>query len=122
MEDGAQRVEPAEGVQSQISREMVRIYKVQFGRGPTRAQTRICDDMIICTLEDSQTPAERNLARLGEHQRLRDTRMFFQYASEPEFRKAIEELTGRTVRAFVSGIDVEQDVSAEVFYLDPKEP
>jgi uncharacterized protein YbcI len=59
------------------------------------------------------------MAELGEHQRLRDTRMFFQYATEKQFIGTVEQLTGRRVRAFVSGIDTEQDVSCEVFYLEP---
>jgi uncharacterized protein YbcI len=56
---------------------------------------------------------------MGENQRLRDTRMFFQHASVDEFVGAVERITGRTVRGFVSGIDVEQDISSEVFYLEP---
>jgi uncharacterized protein YbcI len=108
-----------EGISAAISREMVRLYKELFGRGPTKAGTAITRDIIICTLEDSLTPAERNMAELGEHQRLRDTRMFFQHASEKEFREVIERLTQRKVRAFVSGIDTRKDVSSEVFYLEP---
>ena len=64
------------------------------------------------------TPAERNLVAMGEHQRLRDTRMFFQYASEDQFRESVEQITGRKVWAFVSGIDTQRDVSTEVFYLE----
>jgi uncharacterized protein YbcI len=45
--------------------------------------------------------------------------MFFQHASEARFREVIEELTGRQVIAFVSGMDTGRDVSAEVFYLEP---
>jgi uncharacterized protein YbcI len=108
---------------AEISREMVRLYKEQFGRGPTKVKTCFADaDTIVCTLENSLTPAERNMVALGEHQKLRDVRMFFQHASENEFRNAIERLTGRTVRAFVSGIDAGKDVSAEVFYLELMEP
>jgi uncharacterized protein YbcI len=115
-----QQHDGSDGVHAQISREMVRLYKELFGRGPTKARTTISRDLVICTLEDTQTPAERSLVRLGEHQRLRDTRTFFQHASETEFCEAIEKLTGRKVRAFVSGMDVEKDVSAEVFYLRPE--
>jgi uncharacterized protein YbcI len=118
--DGSPQHDGSDGLHSQISREMVRLYKELFGRGPTKARTTISRDMVVCTLEDSQTPAERSLVRLGEHQRLRDTRTFFQHASETEFREALEKLTGRKVRAFVSGMDVEEDVSAEVFYLAPE--
>jgi uncharacterized protein YbcI len=66
------------------------------------------------------TPAERTMADLGEHQRLRDVRLFFQHAREDDFRRVVERLTGRRVRAFVSGMDTHQDVSVEVFYLEPE--
>jgi hypothetical protein len=55
----------------------------------------------------------------GEHQRLHDIRMFFQYATEAKFCDTVEQITGRKVRAFVSGIDTRRDVSSEVFYLEP---
>lgn len=110
-----------ENVRAAISREMVRLYKEQFGRGPTKASTVIAKDLIVCTLEESLTPAERNMVKLGEDQRLRDVRMFFQHASEDSFREVIERITGRKVRAFVSGIDTGKDVSTEVFYLEPEE-
>jgi uncharacterized protein YbcI len=70
-------------------------------------------------LENSLTPAERNMVALGEHQRLRDVRLFFQHATEQQFRDIIEIITGRKVRAFVSGMDTQEDVSSEVFYLEP---
>jgi uncharacterized protein YbcI len=98
---------------------MVRLYKVQFGRGPTKARTEFAGpDIVICTLEHSFTPAERRLAEMGEHQRLRDTRLYFQHATEPEFREVIERLLKRPVRAFVSGVDTAVDVSSEVFHLE----
>jgi uncharacterized protein YbcI len=105
-----------------ISNEMVRLYKEQFGRGPTRVRTYWCgDDLLTTVLEDTLTPAERNLAALGEHQRLRDTRMFFQYATLREFCEPVERLTGRTIKAFISGIDTAVDgLSIETFILHPE--
>ncbi|HYF26997.1 MAG TPA: Na-translocating system protein MpsC family protein [Baekduia sp.] len=71
-------------------------------------------------LEDTLTPAERNLVRLGEQERLRETRLFFQHASIREFCQVIERLTGRRVRAFTSAIDAEVDgLSVETFILHP---
>jgi uncharacterized protein YbcI len=102
-----------------VSNAMVRIYKEQFGRGPTKAQTHFAgQDIVISTLKDSLTPAERNLVALGEHQRLRDMRMFFQHAAKDEFCSTVEQIIGRKVVAFVSGIDTHEDVSTEVFYLE----
>ena len=106
---------------AEISREMVRLYKELFGRGPTRAKTYfVGTDLVISTLEHSLTRAERALAEMGEHQRLRDTRMYFQHATEGEFRAVVERVLGRKVRAFISGLDTGQDVAAEVFYLEPQ--
>ena len=104
-----------------VSNAMVRLYKEQFGRGPTKARTAFAGpDVLLVTLENSLTPVERTLVAMGEHARLRDTRMFLKYATEHEFRRTIEELTGRHVVAFVSGIDTRRDVSTEVFYLEPE--
>jgi uncharacterized protein YbcI len=106
---------------SAISSEMVRLYKEQFGRGPTKARTNWSGrDMLVVLLEDTLTPAERNLIALGEYQRLRDTRMLFQYARVEQFCEPIERLTGRKVRSFISGIDAAADgMSLEVFVLHP---
>lgn len=112
----------ADSARAEISREMVRLYKELFGRGPTKARTEFAGpDTVICTLENTFTPAERSLAEMGEHQRLRDTRMYFQAASSDRFREVIERVLGRKVRAFISGLDAGNDVCAEVFYLERKE-
>lgn len=111
---------PSEGLYSSISKEMVRLYKEKFGRGPTKVRTSFAGpDVVVCTLEDNLTSAEQTLASMGESQKLREIRMVFQYGTEAEFREAVERLTGRRVRAFVSGIDIDADVSSEVFYLEP---
>jgi uncharacterized protein YbcI len=108
---------------ARVSNAMVGLYKEQFGRGPTKTMTHYAGpDCLVSTLENSLTPAERNMAALGEHQRLRDVRLFFQHASEDRFREAVEGITGRTVRGFVSGTDTHQDISVEVFYLEPVSP
>jgi uncharacterized protein YbcI len=110
-----------QSVLASISDEMVRLYKEQFGRGPTRVRTYWCaDDILTSVLEETLTPAERNLAAMGEHQRLRDTRMFFQYATVREFCEPVERLTGRTVRAFISGVDTAvEGISIETFIFHP---
>jgi uncharacterized protein YbcI len=98
---------------------MVRIYKIQFGRGPTRARSDFAGpDLVVCTLEDSLTSAEKKMAELGDHQRLRDLRLYFQHATEDQFCAVIERVLERKVRAFISGMDTGSDVAAELFYLE----
>lgn len=108
-----------DSIRAEISREMVRLYKELFGRGPTKARTEFAGpDIVLCSLENTFTPAERSLAEMGEHQRLRDTRMYFQAATHDKFTEIVERLTGRKVRAFISGLDAGADVCSEVFYLE----
>jgi len=110
-----------DSVHAEISREMVRLYKELYGRGPTKARTEFAGpDIVICSLEDTFTPAERSLVEMGEHQRLRDTRMYFQSATAEKFTVIIERVTGRRVRAFISGLDAGADICAEVFYLESR--
>ena len=104
----------------ELTRAMVRLYKELFGRGPTKARTDYAGaDTLVSTIQNSLTPAERNMVALDEHQRVREIRMFFQHASERDFTGTVEEITGRKVWAFVSGIDIDRDVSTEIFYLEP---
>jgi uncharacterized protein YbcI len=116
----AETVDGQPSPRADIFREMVRLYKEQFGRGPTKARTEFAGpDIVVCTLEDNFTPAERRLAEMGEHQRLRDTRLYFQHAIKQEFIETIERIVNRKVRAFNSSVDTSTDVSVEVFHLEP---
>jgi uncharacterized protein YbcI len=104
----------------EVTNAMVRLYKELFGRGPTKARSNYAGpDTLLATIENSLTAAEQNLIALDEHQRVREVRMFFQHASERDFTQTVEEITGRKVRAFVSGVDTQRDVSSEVFYFEP---
>jgi uncharacterized protein YbcI len=106
-----------------LAGEMMRLFKEQFGRGPTRARAEWAGrDALVVMLEDTLTPAERNMAAMGELGRLRETRMFFQYASVRELCEPVERLTGRKVRAFISGLDPAADgMASELFVLHPED-
>jgi uncharacterized protein YbcI len=104
---------------SDISNALVQVYKDQFGRGPTKVRTHYAGpDTIVCLLEHTFTPAELKLQAMDEHQRLRDIRLFFQYAERSRFTEPVERITGRRVKAFVSGIDTHSDIACELFVLE----
>jgi uncharacterized protein YbcI len=104
----------------EISNAMVRLYKDAFGRGPTKARAQFAGpDTLVVMLESSLTVAERNLVAMGEHQRLREARLFFQYALEDQLRGIVEQALGRRTVAFISGIDTQRDVAVEIFTLEP---
>jgi uncharacterized protein YbcI len=114
--------EPRATTLTQVTRAIVAVYKEQFGRGPRHAHSHFAGpDTLICLLEGSLTPVERTIASLGEHQRLRDIRQLFQQSAEQEMRGAVEEISGRRVVAFTSGMDTISDVASEVFVLESAE-
>jgi uncharacterized protein YbcI len=104
-----------------ISNAIVRLYKEAFGRGPTKARAQFAGpDTLVVLLEDSMTIAERNLAGMGQHERLRESRSFLQHALEDEFRRVVETALDRRTVAFISGFDPTRDVAVEVFTLEPQ--
>jgi uncharacterized protein YbcI len=106
----------------EVSNAMVGLYKEAFGRGPTKARAQFAGhDMLLVTLESSLTVAERNLVVMGEHQRLREARLFLSYALEDQFRAIVEQALGRKTLAFISGIDTARDVTIKLFTLEPAE-
>jgi uncharacterized protein YbcI len=105
-----------------VSNAMVKLHKEQFGRGPTNARSYFAGpDTLVCTLEDSLLPAERTMVEMGEQQRVRESRMFLQVASQDRFVGAVEGLLSRKVRAFASSIDPDKGVVFEVFSFEPED-
>jgi uncharacterized protein YbcI len=104
-----------------VSNAMVKLHKEQFGRGPTQARTNFAGpDALLCVLEDVLLPAELKMIGLGESSRVRDSRVSFQAATAEDFIGAVEEIVGRKVRAFASGVDVEKNVVFENFVFEPQ--
>jgi uncharacterized protein YbcI len=103
-----------------ISAELVRVYKQQIGRGPTKTRTFWAGpDTIVVILERTLTVAELTMRGLDEHERLRDLRTLLQADSRNDLCDPIERITGRSVRAFIGGIDIEADVATQIFVLQP---
>jgi len=98
---------------------MTRLHREHHGRGPDTVRTIVGEDHVICFLEDIYTPAERTLVEAGELDAVRESRHAFQRAMESRFVDAVEETTGRTVRAFLSQTHIAPDISCEVFVLEP---
>jgi uncharacterized protein YbcI len=98
----------------------VRIYKSAFGRGPTHARARFAGtDTLVVLLQDTMTISERQLAVLGEHERLREHRLVLHEAFEPQIRAVVERILGRPTLGLITGIDTHRDLAAEVITLGP---
>lgn len=107
---------PARGaVVSQLSRETVQLHARLYGRGPTKARSYLHSAYAVCVLEEVFTTAERTLVGAGSGEHVRDTRKKFQDAVKAEFIEMVERITGRTVRVFLSQVDIEADLALEFF-------
>src|SRR3954452_23119546 len=108
------------GALNAVSNAMVALHKEQFGRGPTRARSHFAGpDTLICVLQDALLPAERAMVEMGEAQRVRESRMWFQVATAQRFIDSVEGIVGRTVYSFASASDPERAVVMEIFVFEP---
>ena len=108
-------------ITQEVSDAMVGLYKRYYGRGPTKARTHLTHDAVMCVLEEIYTTVERSLVERGDHETVSRVRRSFQRHFQREFVEAIEEITGRTVRAFLSESHTEPDLAVEVFLLEPNQ-
>jgi uncharacterized protein YbcI len=102
-----------------ISNAITKLQRDHYGRGPDSVRTVVGYDHVICFLENTFMPVERTLIDAGETDAVRETRLAFQRAMEPRFVNTVEEITGRRVRAFLSQVSLNPDISVEVFVLEP---
>jgi uncharacterized protein YbcI len=108
------------GVLAAVSKALVSLHKEQFGRGPTLARTHYAgNDVLICVMEDALLPAERMMVKMGDQQRVRESRTAFQAATRDQFVSTIEAIIHRQVQAFASAIDADEGIVWEIFNLEP---
>ena len=102
-----------------ISTRVVSILREHYGRGPMKAKTYALDDIIVVVMRGSGfTPLEQTIMDSGQPDRVVDMRHQFQHMVTDRFTGAIEELTGRTVLAFLSQAHVDPDITIEIFFID----
>jgi uncharacterized protein YbcI len=107
-------------VLAEISRSLVALYKEAYGKGPTKARTYISGDLVVCLLEGGFQRAEKTLRDAGRGDAVSDQREALQDVLRKRFVEIVEEQTGRKVNTFISGVDLESEMNAEVFVLEPQ--
>ena len=108
------------GALASVSSAMVALHKEQFGRGPRRARSNFAgDDVLVCVLDDALLPAELTMVKMGDHQRVRESRMYLQVATADQFINAVEDIVGRKVHAFSSASDPDRNTVFEIFTFEP---
>ena len=102
-----------------LANEIGRLIADFTGRGATRSRAFLHQDVVVCVLENGATRAEANLLAAGRQELVRAQRDAVQRVMEPQLTDAVERLTGRTVRSFLSGTSTSGEDSVEVFVLEP---
>jgi uncharacterized protein YbcI len=100
-----------------ISNGVVRLMNEYTGRGPTRARTYINDQLVSVVLRDTLTKGERSLVADGKSALVLSTRREFQNTMRDDLVALVEEITGRTVIAFLSDNHLDPDIAIESFVL-----
>ena len=107
-------------VSAEISRKMVRLYRERLGRGPTKSRTTANVNTVMVAFEDTLTPRNR---RCCVRARISTSMTYARQALADTMRedaiREIEELVGRKVKAYVSGLDPGANVAVLVFLLEP---
>ena len=104
---------------ARISTHMVRLMSRYTGRGPTKARTTLNTNFATVVLDDTLTKAETNLVAAGEIESVLHQRRTFHRMMREEAVAAVEQETGRQVRAYLSDIAPEAAVGAHVFIFEP---
>ena len=104
---------------AEISTRLVQLHSRYYGKGPTKAKTHMVNDTVVCILKGGFTTVERTLIDTGDVESVLRVRSSFQHAMEGEFRKVIEEETGRKVIAYMSQVHADPDLAVELFVLEP---
>ncbi len=102
-----------------ISTSTVAILREHYGRGPMRAKTYALDDIIVVVMRGTGfTPFEQTVMDDDGAERVIAMRHDFQRMMADRYKAMIEELTDRTVIAFLSQAHVEPDITMEIFFID----
>jgi uncharacterized protein YbcI len=103
-----------------IATSVVRVLGEYTGRGPTRARAYVNRDAVTVLLHDTMTKGERQLVAAGHGPLVLRTRSIVQEMMREDLVASVEDLTGRTVTAFMSANHIDPDMAVETFVLEPQ--
>ena len=99
---------------------MVALVKEPARPGPGRSRSESAGgEGLLSVLVDALLPAELTMVKMGDQQRVRESRMYLQVATADEFITTVEDIVGRKVRAFSSATDPDHNTVFEVFTFEP---
>ena len=109
------------GLRKDISNAFVGLYKEHLGKGPLKCRTYLQPELVVVVLAGGYTTGEQTLVEAGKWYEVRRVRQIWQDAMQVRFIDAIEALSGRKVKAFMSANHQDPDLSVEMFVLEAEE-
>ena len=119
MRDSASQGGP---LRQELSNAIVALFKQYYGRGPADCRTYLEVDLVVVVMTGGYHAAEQTLFEAGKWHDVRHARLAWQDSMEVRFTEAIERLTNRKVKAFLSASHQDPDVSVELFVLHETPP
>ncbi|MGI8712483.1 MAG: Na-translocating system protein MpsC family protein [Solirubrobacteraceae bacterium] len=119
MSGTTEHIHVEQSVSAKISNLVVGMLHSYTGRGPTKAWTSIDDDLVSVVLRDTLSKGEQSLVSDSQAQLVLQMRHAYQQTMREDLIAGVQELTGRTVIAFLSANHLEPDIAIESFILEP---
>ena len=105
----------------EVSNAISRLHKQFIGRGPTNSRTAIDGNLVVCLLEGGFTRAEQTLNDNDKQDLVVAGRVGLQDSMRQAMIAAVQEITGRRVRSFMSANDLEHNLQTEIFVLSSED-
>jgi uncharacterized protein YbcI len=105
----------------EVSNAISRLHKQFIGRGPTNSRTAIDGNLVVCLLEGGFTRAEQTLNANDKQDLVVAGRVGLQESMRQAMIAAVQEITGRRVRSFMSANDLEHNLQTEIFVLSSED-
>jgi uncharacterized protein YbcI len=103
---------------SALANAVVRLHSRHVGRGPTKARAFYRQNVVVLLLEGALTPAEQSLVDDHKDALALTLRREFHQAMRDDLVRAVADLTGNEVVAFLSSSHIDPDIVGQVFILD----
>lgn len=103
-----------------VTAAMVTFHERYHHRKPVTAKSLMLgDDLLACVLGGVYTDVEKTMIEIQRKTIVQETRNAFQNAMQDKFINTVQDLTGRSVLAFISNHHVGPDIEIELFLLSP---
>ena len=111
-----------EALLTAVTQAMVGFHQRYHHREPVTAKTLLLgEDLLACIMSGVYTDVEKTMIEVQRGTIVQETRNAFQNAMQDKFIRAVQDLSGRRVLAFISNHHVGPDIEIELFFLVPDE-